>query len=130
MANPRPKQENLKPFKKNDPSTVDIQRKGGINSGKAKREYREMSDFLREFINSEYTAEDGKKIEIRELFNKSWLKVLVSGGASVVSLTKAIVDTEIKKVQVTTANETELTRLLKAITPEDIERVKKMRDDG
>ena len=97
MANPKPKlaTENLKPFERGHQThdeAVEKGRKGGIKSGKVRREKVLISQSILKFLTSEHKVKGGEKVAGIDLIEKSWISTFQKGGSPAVSLTKVMVE--------------------------------------
>lgn len=85
---------NLKPIKSVEEAR-EKGRKGGIASGKAKREKKLVSEMVRDFLDKEHVIKKGKKtenIDTQTLLHQAMAKILDKGGQPAVALIKVIAD--------------------------------------
>lgn len=81
---------NLKPVKSVEEAR-EKGRKGGIASGKAKREKKLVSEMVRDFLDKEHIIK-GKPVETQELLRQTLVKVLQRGGMPAVKLVQVMAD--------------------------------------
>lgn len=70
-------------------------KKGGLASGKAKREKKLVSKMVRDFLDKEHIIKKGKKtenIDTQTLLHQAMAKILERGGQPAVALIKVIAD--------------------------------------
>ena len=85
--------KNLKPLDSNQSreKAKENGRKGGIASGKAKREKKLVSEMVRDFLGKEHIIK-GKPVETQELLRQTLVKVLQRGGMPAVKLVQVMAD--------------------------------------
>jgi hypothetical protein len=83
--------ENLRPFDKNDPDSVNLARelgrKGGIAAAESKREKRLMSHLMAELIAEDHNIEIKGELQTvsgEKLLKTVWIKIFEQGGTPAV----------------------------------------------
>ena len=99
-------EDNLKPFNKDDPESVekarDMGRKGGIISGEVKREKKKISQIYADFLVKKYKLTTGEEMTGAEMADRLISQEIEKGGNVGVSLLRELREaTEGNKVDVT-----------------------------
>jgi general stress protein YciG len=117
--------KNLKPLDSNQSreKAKENGRKGGIASGKAKREKKLVSEMVRDFLDKEHIIKKGKKtenIDTQTLLHQAMAKILERGGQPAVALIKVIADvTEGAKFKVSNDGEQDFKIIIQPVKPAD-----------
>lgn len=117
--------KNLKPFDSSQSreKAKENGRKGGIASGKAKREKKLVSEMVRDFLDKEHIIKKGKKtenIDTQTLLHQAMAKILDKGGQPAVALIKVIADvTEGAKFKVSNDGDQDFKIIIQPVKPAD-----------
>lgn len=117
--------KNLKPLDSNQSreKAKENGRKGGIASGKAKREKKLVSEMVRDFLDKEHVIKKGKKtenIDTQTLLHQAMAKILDKGGQPAVALIKVIADvTEGAKFKVSNDGNKDFKIIIEPVKPAD-----------
>jgi len=96
-------------------------KKGGLASGKAKREKKLVSEMVRDFLDKEHIIKKGKKtenIDTQTLLHQAMAKILDRGGQPAVALIKVIADvTEGAKFKVSNDGDQDFKIIIQPVKP-------------
>lgn len=111
--------QNLKPQNtRTKEEQREIARKGGIASGKARKEKKLVSDMVRSFLEKEHVIKKGKTLDTEILLHESMVKILLRGGAPAVALIKVMSEvTEGAKLKVSPDTETDFKIIIQPVKP-------------